>query len=246
MIETLAPLALIVAAAFAVESIVGFGATVLVVTLGTWLVSLDRLLPAYVPANMALSAFVLARSHRDVDARLLTRRMLPWVGAGTLAGIALDRYRDARVPMVLYGVFVLWVAFERARATLRGDVAPAKAPGWLTVLGMTTGGMIFGLFGSGGPMIVSALGPEARDHATFRATLAPLWIALNLCLVARYATHGQITAASLTVTAALLPAALVGGVVGDQLHRRIPRRAMGLAIAALLAASGVAFIAHNL
>ncbi len=237
---------MIVAAAFAVESVVGFGATVLVVTLGTWLVPMAVLLPAYVPANMALSAFVLARSHRDVDVRLLTRRMLPWIGAGTLVGIAFDRYRDARAPMVLYGVFVLWVAVDRARATLSPAVVARRAPAWRTALEMFLGGVIFGLFGSGGPMIVAALAPEARDHATFRATLAPLWIALNLCLVARYASAHQITSASLAVTLALLPAALVGGALGDQLHRRIPPRAMGLAVAALLAASGVAFIAHNL
>lgn len=224
----------------------GFGATVLVVTLGTWLVPMTELLPAYVPANMALSAFVLARSHRDVDVRMLTRRMLPWIGAGTLVGIAFDRYRDARAPMALYGVFVLWVAFDRARATLGRTVVEARAPAWRTTVEMFLGGVIFGLFGSGGPMIVAALAPEAPDHATFRATLAPLWIALNLCLVARYASAHQITATSLTVTLALLPAALVGGAIGDQLHRRIPARAMGLAVAALLAASGVAFLAHNL
>ncbi|MCL4234193.1 MAG: hypothetical protein KJ042_06710, partial [Deltaproteobacteria bacterium] len=50
-------LGLIVAFAFTVETIAGFGATVISVSLAANLMPLDELLPIVVPLNVALSAY---------------------------------------------------------------------------------------------------------------------------------------------------------------------------------------------
>ena len=85
----LAPLVMV---AIALESIVGFGATVLVLSLGTWVLPVTALLPAYVPVNMALSASIAWRDWRHVDGALLAQRVLPMAGAGLLVGLSLYRH----------------------------------------------------------------------------------------------------------------------------------------------------------
>ncbi|RYE94698.1 MAG: sulfite exporter TauE/SafE family protein, partial [Myxococcales bacterium] len=80
-------LAALVAVAFAVEATVGFGSTVLVVTIGAQWVPLDELLPAFVPVSLLLSAVLLGRARRVVPWRWLLVRVLPAVGAGMAAGM---------------------------------------------------------------------------------------------------------------------------------------------------------------
>ena len=47
--------------AFAVEGTLGFGSTVIAVSIGAQLVPLDELLPAFVPLNIVLSLSLLRR-----------------------------------------------------------------------------------------------------------------------------------------------------------------------------------------
>ena len=85
-------LALLVLLAIALESIVGFGATVLVVALGTWILPVQELLPVYVPVNMVLSASIAWRDRASIDRALLKKRVLPLAAAGLVVGLALYRY----------------------------------------------------------------------------------------------------------------------------------------------------------
>ena len=75
----LAALAALVAVAFAVEATVGFGSTVLVVTVGAQWLPLEELLAAFVPVSLVLSAVLLGRArrvvrHHDASAGRCSRR----------------------------------------------------------------------------------------------------------------------------------------------------------------------------
>ena len=70
-------LALIVFGAFVTEAIVGFGSTVLTVTLGAYVLGIDALLARFVPLNMLLSLMILARSAKLVEGRLIVSSVLP-------------------------------------------------------------------------------------------------------------------------------------------------------------------------
>ena len=88
-------LCVIALGAFVSEAAVGFGATVIAVTLGIQLVALDVLLPAFVPVNMCLSAYLVLRHGRHIAWRLLVTRMAPPVILGLAGGLLVFRLRDA-------------------------------------------------------------------------------------------------------------------------------------------------------
>lgn len=243
---SLALLALVVLLAFSVEAVVGFGSTVLAVTLGAQLMPVDVLLPAFVPLNLALSAVLVARHARDVDGRLLGRRVLPFVGAGMVVGMGLFRLGSAASLEIALAGFVVTLAvvelarLRRAESAEAQKLAPAAAAALLGV-----GGVAHGLFGSGGPMVVYVASRELAGKARFRATLSALWLVLNAVLVAGYAQQGLIGRASIGRSLALVPSLLAAIPLGEWLHRRLPEARFRPIVYVVLLVAGLSLAARH-
>lgn len=230
---------------FVTESVVGFGSTVLVVTLGAQLAPLSVLLPSFVPLNVVLSLGIVLRGWREVDGRLLLGRALPLVGAGTLLGIALARVGNPSGLLVLFALFVLALSALELRATLQSR--PVSALTRSGAVAMLLGaGVIHGLFGSGGPMAVYVLGREITDKGRFRATLSALWLALNIALVVSFVAARSVTPATLWLSASLAPMLVAGAWVGDRLHGRLPMRTFKLVSGAVLLVAALALLGRSL
>jgi uncharacterized membrane protein YfcA len=235
----------VVLVAFAVEGTIGFGATVVTVALGAFLLPIEALLPAFVPVNMVLSLYLAARYRRDVDRRLLLARVLPLMGLGLPLGLYAAKSLGSAGLRVGFGAFVaLLSAFElySARA-LRGPAsrAPGRLAGGALLL---AAGVVHGLFGTGGPLAVYVAGREMTDKARFRATLSALWLLLNTALVASFAADGRVGGASLTITAALFPSLLAGLLLGELAHRRVPAGLFRTLVFALLLCAGLLLMAR--
>jgi uncharacterized membrane protein YfcA len=242
---TIAALAALVLVAFTVEAALGFGATVVTVALGAFLAPIDAVLPAFVPLNVVLSAYLVGRYRRDVDRRLLFRRVAPFMGLGLPFGLLLFRsLGSARLTLAL-GVFVvILAAVELLR---RGGKAGGPPPGKLVgPLLLVAAGVIHGMFATGGPLAVYVVGRELRDKARFRATLSALWLALNVVLVATYAASGKLGGSTLLVSAALAPGLAGGLVVGEWAHRRVPEHVFERLVFALLLCAGALLSARSL
>lgn len=243
---TLALLAIVVLAAFTVEAVVGFGSTVLVVTFGAQLLSIDALLPAFVPLNLALSTVLVARNARHVDRALLGRRVLPFVGAGMVVGLGLFRLGSAAsLELALAGFVITLAVAELARLALGTGEAKRLAPAAAAAL-LGLGGVAHGLFGSGGPMVVYVASRELEEKARFRATLSALWLALNAVLMVNYASLGLFDRATLGRSAALAPALLLALPLGERLHRRLPEERFRPLVYVVLLCGGLALAARRL
>jgi uncharacterized membrane protein YfcA len=238
-----APLfALVVLLAFFVEATLGFGATVVAVVLGCFLLPIELLLAAFVPLNLMLSTYIVVRYRRDLDRPLLLKRILPLMAAGMPAGMLLFAYGDERLLKTLFGLFVVALSTaELLRSGLgRGSPPARELPGVAKVALLLAGGVVHGAFATGGPMAVYVAGRAGLDKGAFRATLSALWLVLNAVLLGSYAFSGTLTAESARLTV-LLFVPLVGGLaLGEWLHRRIDAALFGrLVYAGLLLAGGV-------
>ena len=232
-------LAVLVMLAIALESIVGFGATVLTLSLGTWILPVTALLPAYVPVNMALSAAIAWRDRAAIDGALLRRRVLPLAGAGLLVGLALYRYAARPELQRAFGVMVVLIGLNELRKELwpPASVAVSRARGNAL---MAAGGVVHGVFGTGGVLIVAALAGDRLEKRRMRATLAALWLLMNTAMMVNFLWHGAVGATSLRRSALLLPAVALGGWVGDAVHRRVAERPFRVGMAVVMAAAGAA------
>jgi uncharacterized membrane protein YfcA len=241
---TVALLVLIVFVAFLVEATLGFGATVVAVSLGAFVVPIPEFLPAFVPLNIVLSTFLVVRYRREVDWQLLFRRILPLMGVGLPFGLWLFSTGDHQLLARLFGVFVVIVSALELWRIARPAAGDARPLARGTTAGLLlSGGVIHGAFATGGPMAVYVAGRELPDKGTFRSTLSALWLLLNLVLVAGYLLAGVLGGESARLTAVLAVPLAVGLLAGDVLHHRVDARLFRTMVYALLAIAGVLLFA---
>jgi hypothetical protein len=95
-----------------------------------------------------------------------------------------------------------------------------------------------GMFSSGGPLLVWALGKSLPDKRAFRATLSCVWLVLGSALTFAYALNGRLDGSTLRATAALLPVLGVAIAAGEWAHHRLDERRFRVLVYALLLGSG--------
>jgi uncharacterized membrane protein YfcA len=199
--------------AFATEGAIGFGGTVLAASIGAQLVPLEILLPAFVPLNILMSSWLLGNGVRSIAWRMLAVEVAPAVGVGAAIGLALP---TTAALALAFAVFVIGLA---ALQLARPADNPLPRPAQLGFLGL--GGIAHGLFGTGGPMIVYVVRRRLPDKREFRATLAVLWLTLNIALLVKFATSGLYTTQTGEVGCVIALALVPGLFIGNRIHHRL-------------------------
>lgn len=239
------PLVLAVAVAHTVETVTGFGATVFALAVGSLLWPVQPLLVSLVVLGWIQSAWIVARHARQVRLRFLMMRVLPLAGVGLVVG----RLLYGRVPSAalkpLLGALVAAAAVVGLWRALRGEGPAGLGEGWKATFARlmlpVTGGVVHGLFASGGPVIVVLTAAEVPDKGEFRATMSALWLVLNSALLASFAVSGDLGDA--WPLAPILAGGLVAGIaLGERLHGRIEPRRFRLVVQGVLMAVGAVLI----
>ncbi|HOX27863.1 MAG TPA: sulfite exporter TauE/SafE family protein [bacterium] len=235
---------LLVLTAKAVEAVTGFGSTIIALTLGAQMYPIETLLPVLVPLNIVLSTYIVARHRAGVVTDVLFKRILPLAGVGLAVGMGIFAYTHGRTLKLAYGIFVLLIsAYELQRILRAKDAAEAKPMSFVqSAFWLISGGIIQGIYASGGPLIVKYASVTLTDKKQFRSTLSVLWLVLNIVLLVDYVRTGKVTAATLEPIGLLLPALFLGIVIGEWLHHRIPERAFRIFVFALLIVAGLSLV----
>jgi uncharacterized membrane protein YfcA len=100
-------------------------------------------------------------------------------------------------------------------------------------------GVVHGLFSSGGPLLVWALGRSPIEKSAFRATLSAVWVVMASTLTLAYAWNGRVGRSSLAASAALLPVLAVSLAAGEWLHRRLDGERFRALVYSLLLVAGL-------
>lgn len=233
-------LAAVLTVAFLTEAAIGFGSTLIVVSVAALFVPLTTLLPTYQPLAVGLSLMVVWRERVHVDVAFLRRAVLPFMAPGLAVGMILFRLWRADALLFLVGVVIAGLALVELRRLLWPPAVPMG--GWatrlLTAVVLVVAGVVHGLFGTSGPLVVWAATLTLDDKARFRATLSLLWLILGLTLLAGFAADGTLTVTTLGRSGLLLPTMVLGYVVGDRIHRAVLQRTFRLGVCVLLVVAG--------
>ncbi len=209
-------LALILVLAHSVETYLGFGSTIIALSLGIFLFPIETLLPALVTIGTLQSLWLIIRWHSHIRWKVILAGILPMAAIGLAAGILLRDYAGETLLVTLLGLFIIVTSTLELIALFRSDAA-TRAPlnRWIAAPVIFVGGLFQGLFASGGPPIVYYAGREIDDPAQFRSTLSVLWLILNLALLISMWTGGQAGVLTLELAALVLPGFIVGVVIGS-------------------------------
>ncbi len=234
-----------VAAAFACETVVGFGATLFALAIAGFVLPVPELLSLVVPVNVLLSAYLAVRHARFVRWGYFLRAVVPPMLAGVPIGFSIYALRGSTGLQVAFGVFVTALAcFElwglRRLGGSCGDLSVERSfPVALRSAVLFVAGVVHGLFASGGPLVVYAAARDRLGKAEFRATLSALWLGVNLVMVVAYWLSGKLRQDAPEFWVASIPALVSGILVGERIHRHVDPRRFERAVFGLLALAGV-------
>lgn len=245
-LPVIAVLMTIVFFAFVTETTVGFGSTILTVTLGANLVALNVLLPAFVPLSILLSLWIVIKYRSELEPAYILRRILPAVAVGMILGMAMYRLGSPSTLLLFFSSFVALMAIYELYKEWRGTVSLAPLPGWQSALLLASGGVVHGIFGSGGPLIVYVTSKQLTDKAKFRATLAVLWLILGVTLLINFQLAGDLSIETFKITVLFLPMLVLGILVGDRTHHILPQSIFRVAVWGLLLFASAILIARTL
>jgi hypothetical protein len=203
-----------------VETYLGFGSTIIALSLGIFIFPIETLLPALVTIGTLQSAWLIIRWHSHIRWRVILVSILPLAAAGMAAGIVLRNYTGEILLVALLGIFIVIVSTLELIALCRGDARQRPLNRWVAAPVIFAGGLFQGLFASGGPPIVYYAGRVIDDPAEFRSTLSVLWLILNLALLISLWAAGQAGVLTLELAALVLPGFIVGVVIGSMIKMK--------------------------
>lgn len=240
-------LAMIVFVAFGTEAAMGFGCNVLAVTLAVHLFPLELLLPVLVSLNLVVSTYIVLRHRAAIDWRLLLSRILPLMLLGMPAGMLLFSAGSSGELKLGFGVFVVVLAaIELVRLRLDPAAQAPPLPLWKGALVLLTGGLMHGLYASGGPMAVYFSSRQLPDKGRFRSTLSLLWLLLNLVLMGGYLWQGVLVPRTAEMVGLNLLPLCLGIWAGEWLHGRINQNTFRLLVFLLLLAGGIVLVVSTI
>lgn len=234
-LELLWPMA-IVAVAYVVLGLAGFGSALIAVPLLALIWPLPQVVALVLLIDAPASALHARVNIGEVDRQDLLR-LLPGIAAGAVLGWWLSQRVDARWPLLVLGLYAVVVGVR----ALRGPgVAPRPASArWAAPVGVLIG-TIEMLFATSGPVILDWLRRRQADARTLRATAPVLKLMAMVTVLVSLALVGQLSSPTLwRHWAVLATLALPAVLLGNRLARHVPLALLGRGIYALLVVSGL-------
>ncbi|MBL8453794.1 MAG: sulfite exporter TauE/SafE family protein [Zoogloea sp.] len=222
---------------YAIFSLAGFGSGLLAsAPLGHCLPA-SRIVPLLALLDCAGASQRAWKARAAIDPQALAR-LLPGMLLGQVAGVVLLRSLPTSSLAALIGAFVtlqgLWQALRRPPR----DTTPAL-PAWCYG---SFGGILGGLFGSGGFAYAAYLQRALPDRQAFRATQAVLVGLSTLWRVALCVVSGLIDLPLLAAAALLLPLTWLGMRLGDLLDGKLPATGLFRLIIGLQILAGLSLL----
>ncbi|MCR5078473.1 MAG: sulfite exporter TauE/SafE family protein [Bacilli bacterium] len=221
-----------------IQTITSFAGTVLAMPFSIQLVGADVAKPVLNVVAIAVSIYVAIRYHKNID-WLLLLKMILFVGLGFAGGIALSYIpNDGTIFLKIYGGIIIAIAIF----FLIFPLEKLHLPDWVLYLLLVLGGILHGLYISGGPLIIIFATLKIKDKDAFRATLATMWTILNSILLVQQGVSGLLTSQVGILIAAGIGVTILSIIIGQLLAKVTSKKVFMIITCVLLLISGVSLL----
>lgn len=225
-----------------VRATIGFGSGLIMVGLLTFMFPIKLVVPTVLLLDI-LGSILLG----GYDFKEIRWAELKWLIPGSMVGLGVGAWvlhiTPAQHLTLFLGVFLL--AYVLYTLWITPENLPRIQRGWGAPLGLF-GGVVGSLYGGGGPPIVAYLQMRKLDKRDFRATFQAVALSSNVVRIVFYVVLSLLTLPLLGAFALLMPAMLLGLLLGNRLHFQISEKTFMNGTLILLAIIAVKYLAGAL
>ena len=157
---------------------------------------------------------------------------------GMLAGVQICRVvKSEDTLLTVYGIVIIAVALKNLCIHTE-----KKLPDIILWIVLLLAGIIHGMFVSGGALLVIYATQVLKEKEEFRATVAPVWVVLNSCLMVTQFRSGLIGRADIRLICISIVPLLVATWIGKKLVKKVSQQVFLNLTYVLLLISGVSLI----
>ena len=234
--------------AYTVQTVTGFGGGLICIVVGAHLLGIDEVIRLIVPLSFLQTGYI-AIVHRDgIDWRLLIGRILPTMSFGMVIAFVFLKDVDSAWLAFLFGWIVLFLSIVELYKTRHPATDETRKPigKEASMTAMLGAGVVHGIYATGGPLLVYALGREGLSKSAFRSTLCVVWIVLNIILFTRFFMAGDYESAVVGDFLLLTATVPLGIVAGEWVHRRVDEHRFQTVVYVLLVVAAISLILRYL
>ncbi|MBY0453848.1 MAG: sulfite exporter TauE/SafE family protein [Burkholderiaceae bacterium] len=231
----------VVVGAYAVFSLVGFGSALMASGPLALVMPVGKVIPMLALLDFAGSSVRGWHARKNVAWGEFSQ-LFPGMLLGQLAGVLVLSHMPTTLMAVALGLFVV---LQGMKGLIKRTAQPSAMPQLAFAYGLL-GGVLGGLFGSGGFVYASYLERHLENRVAFRATQAVL-IALSTAWRLVLCTWVGLLNVQVALTAmAFVPAMGVGIAIGHHIDLKMSREQLFLLLNCLLVASGLSLVVRYL
>ena len=248
--------------AFFIKGITGFGNTLVMASLYSFVVPNRLTTPVDLLVSIPTNAFIVWRERKSISLKIVLPLSFMLL-AGIIPGTLLLKFGQDWLLKTVLGVVLIGLAVEMLtrKAVMKklenerserqnldnlhsGSGKKKNRQIILAFIGVLSG-ILAGLFGIGA-LLVAYINRTTANKNEFRGNICCVFLVENLFRVVYYASVGILTKEILFFTAMILPALFIGMVAGIRLDAGLKDSVIQKAVIGILLLSGVSLILQNL
>lgn len=227
---------------FFILGIAGFGSALIIVPLLAWSWPLSVVVPLALLMDVPAALLHTGLNFRQVVWKELPP-LLPSIMIGSIAGVAFAALSPGNWPLVLLGLYVLWVGVQGLRAKSIAMPNPNKARQFFGFMM----GWVETMFGTAGPVVLAWLSVRLADPYLVRATMPMALVGISSIALFMMFISGNLSDSALWLSLLyLLPIALSGVWLGHRLAMKLKSEIFKPVIYCFLCISGLVLCARPL
>lgn len=223
---------LVVLVANTIEAMTGFAGTLLAMPPSILLIGVDEARTVLNVMALICCSWITIKHYRHINKKELVK-ITSFMFLGMLIGIAIYESLSLHYLLQAYAILIIVIALKNIFIKKTFSI-----PKIIMTVIILLAGVVHGMFLSGGALLVIYAVTVLKDKAEFRATIAPVWVILDLVIFFNQVKLGHVNSNTIPlIIIALIPLA-VGIAIGNRIHDRINQKHFLLVTYILLLISG--------
>lgn len=216
---------------FVIESIVGFGGTLIAYSFLLFFFDIKALIISTIILPIIASIFILFSDYKSINWKALLI-FTPICLVGIPFGIMLFSFLPSNVILKILATFLILFGF---RSAFFGEIVTKGIASKIIVF---LSGVIHGLIGTGGPIAIIGMKTDLKTKSSIRASMAVFFLILNIFRITQLYLTG-VEPFSFFVNVYIAIPMLAGIWIGHKIHKKISESQFKILLSIFFIIAGV-------